>query len=76
LELGEGCLHCGGIADIGFQKPVVWAAVEVSEGSGIPCIGEFVDVEHLVAALDEQADEVGSDEAGTAGDKKFHGKGR
>jgi hypothetical protein len=74
LEIREGGAHGGGVADVGLEEGVKWVVCEIGEGGEVAGVGEFVDVEDLVAAADEEMDEIGTDEAGATGDEDAHGR--
>lgn len=66
----------GGVAEVGLDEVVLGVAVEVAEGFEVAGVGEFVEVDDVeVFFEDEEADEVGADEAGAAGDEDGGGCG-
>jgi hypothetical protein len=76
-KFGEMPLQGGRVANVGAHPLVarmVGQVVERAEASGI---GEYIEIEDGVALVaHEEADEIGSDEAGTAGDEYFHKQAR
>jgi hypothetical protein len=52
---------------------VVRIALKIRQGSWVSSVGEFVDVEDLMALGDKEMDKIGADESGPAGDENFHG---
>ena len=73
--------HQGSVADITVDKRVVGSAGERDEVPGVPGIGEFIQVHQSAAAAGEvrtepAVDEVGPNEARTAGDQNGNGLGR
>ena len=72
-EARHGLLHRGPVADVGLEKAVSVAAFDSAERGEIAGIGQLVDVQHIVAALEhEMANKGRSDEPGTAGDDHTH----
>ena len=65
--------HAGRVADVGLVE----AGAARQRGAEVLALagGEVVDDGHLVAAIEERVDEVGADEAGSAGDQGTHGGG-
>ena len=53
LEIGEGITHGSGIADIGLEETVARVIFYAGEGSEVSGVGEFIDVQDIVAAGDE-----------------------
>jgi hypothetical protein len=72
LKIGEGRPHGGCIADVGLKELVVRISLKIRQGSRVASVGEFVDVEDLVALGDKEMNKVGADESGPAGDEDFH----
>jgi hypothetical protein len=52
---------------------VIRIALKIRQRAWVSSVGEFVDVEDLMALGDKEADEIGADEAGPASDENFHG---
>jgi hypothetical protein len=69
LVLREDCAECGGIAEIDMFEGVVRIAFKIGERLGITGIAQLIEVDDGFALLfNEQTNEIGSDEAGSAGD--------
>jgi hypothetical protein len=71
--LGEDAGDRVRVADVGAVQP--HPALQRAGEIGLLAGGQVVDDGDLVAAVDEGVDEVGADEAGSAGDEGAHGAG-
>ena len=85
---GEKLVHQGAVADVAAHEGVVRLVRQIGQVFRVTGIGELVEVDYLQvrAGGQQEADEVGADEAATAGDEycsghnapglKFVGKGK
>ena len=79
--IGEQLAHEGGVHDVALDKDVPCVIGDGGEVFEIARVGEFIQVDDEIDVLcalcagwpEEIMDQIGSDEAGAAGDKEFHG---
>ena len=72
LGAGEGAAHGFGITDVGTYEREAWLALQVRKGGKVAGVGELIDDYDFMSFAMRKPGEIGTDEAGAAGDEEFH----
>ena len=74
VDPAAGVAHDLAVADVALEKRVARVVLEIGQVGGIPRVGQLVEIDDAVVRVRRQdvADEVGADEAASAGDQQLH----
>ena len=70
--LPQGAAHQGRVPDVGVQKAVCRGIRQTVQGMDVAGIGQGVNIQDFMAALQQQPDQIGADESGSACHDNFH----